>query len=311
MIQRSHKLTLLENSHSFVREAARNAIAASNDVSRWPFAILNLVQATELSLKEMLRRQHPVLIYDDVDTPRNTVSIMQALARIENPAIAGITIPGEEKRKLKSAVDLRNQITHFEFEITEEYAMAKFSELFAFLVYFQGRHLSVEIEDVLSADLLHPVIAIEKCFAELREKALARILDEKIEKENLWSCPECFEDTLVFDGSQGICYLCRASQTIVECPHCGKERLDFDVEDFTDLLDSDYDEGQVHIYNDYGYDQHKACSACMDEIKAHIEQQRLDEYCNDMEEAEWHRRRAQQQGGGYSPPAARSSKPTP
>lgn len=141
MTGRTHKLSLIENSHSFMVEAIRKAIAARNDVSQWPFAVLNLVQAAELSLKELLRRQHPVLIYENIDIPRNTISITQALSRIENPNILGITIPEDEKRKIITAVRLRNQITHFEFELTENYAMAKFSEIFAFLVYFQGRYL--------------------------------------------------------------------------------------------------------------------------------------------------------------------------
>ena len=183
MTGRTHKLSLVENSHSFMAEAVRKAIVARDDVSQWPFAILNLVQAAELSLKELLRRQHPVLIYEHIDTPRNTVSITQALARIENPEILGITIPEDEKRKIGTAVKLRNQITHFEFEFTEEYAMAKFSEIFAFLVYFQGRYLQVEVEDIFAQDLLQAVIEIEKCFAELKAKALQRIKDENISTE--------------------------------------------------------------------------------------------------------------------------------
>jgi len=111
------------------------------------------------------------------------VSITQALARIENPEILGITIPEDEKRKIATAVKLRNQITHFEFELTEEYAMAKFSEIFAFLVYFQGRYLQVEVEDIFAQDLLQAVIEIEKCFAELKAKALQRIKDENISAE--------------------------------------------------------------------------------------------------------------------------------
>ncbi len=70
--------------------------------------------------------------------------IIQALARLENPAVLGITTPEDEKKKIKTAVKLWNQTTPFEFELTEEHAMAKFSEIFAFLaflVYFQGRYL--------------------------------------------------------------------------------------------------------------------------------------------------------------------------
>ncbi len=101
------KLSLVENSHTFMAEAARKAIAARDDIGQWQFAILNLVQAVELSLKELLRRQHPVLIFSDVGSPRNTVSLEQALTRIQNPLIGGITIPPDEKLKIKKAAELR------------------------------------------------------------------------------------------------------------------------------------------------------------------------------------------------------------
>jgi len=293
MERRTHKLSLLENSHSFMGEAVRKAVAAREDVSQWPFAILNLVQAVELSLKELLRREHPVLIYVNIDNPRNTVSITQALARVENAKILGIAIPDEEKRKITKAVDLRNQITHFEFELTEEYAMVKFSEIFAFLVYFQGRHLKVEVEDILSQDMLQAVIEIEKCFGELRDKALQRIQDEGISSELIWACPHCEEDTFVVEDDRNVCFLCRQTEEVVECPHCGNFWFDFDMQDFSDLIESDYSDGQVIICNDYGYSRYDACPDCIGNIRDDIEQKRAEEYYDFMEEQEWHRRRQQ------------------
>ena len=64
---RKLKFSLLENSHSFIAEAAQKAVEATNEPHNWKFAILNLVQAIELSLKEMLRREHPILIYKNID----------------------------------------------------------------------------------------------------------------------------------------------------------------------------------------------------------------------------------------------------
>ena len=74
-------------------EAIRKAISARSDVRQWPFAVLHLVQAVELIMKELLRRQHPIFIYENIDSPRNTVTLAQAMSRLENSAIAGITIP--------------------------------------------------------------------------------------------------------------------------------------------------------------------------------------------------------------------------
>lgn len=288
--QRTHRLSLVENSHSFVGEAVRGAIAAREDVSRWPFAILNLVQAAELSLKELLRREHPVLIYEDIDSPRNTVSITQALARIENPRILGIAIPEDEKRKIRKAIELRNDITHFEFELTEEYAMAKFSELFAFLVYFQGRYLKVEVEDILAGDLLQAVIDIEKCFTELKVKALQRIKDENVSIEDVWLCLYCAEDTFVVGDGRNVCFLCRCSENVVECPNCGELRFELEMRDFSNLLDLDYSEGEVYVGDDFGYSHFDACPECIEGIQADIEAKKAELYYEMMED-DWCRRR--------------------
>lgn len=272
-------------------EAVKNAVAAREDLSQWPFAILHLVQAIELSLKELLRREHPILIYENIDNPRNTVSITQALARIENDKILGIKIPDDEKLKISRAVNLRNQITHFEFELKEEYAISKFSEIFAFLVYFQGRYLKVEIENILPQALLQSVIQIEKCFGELQNKAHQRIVDENISPEWIWACSNCGEDAFIIEDGRNVCFICRETGEVIECPQCGNFCFDFEMHDFSNLIDSDYDDGEGIIYNAYGYSHFKACPDCIEKIREDIEQQRADDYYNYLEELDWHHRR--------------------
>lgn len=281
---RTYKLSLIDNSYSFLREAVKQAIAARDDVSQWPFSILNLVQAVELSLKELLRRQHPVLIYENIDDPSNTVSIKKALSRIDNKYILDITIPENEKNKIKKAIDLRNEITHFEFELTDEYAMAKFSEIFSFLVYFHGRYLKVEIEDILEEKLFDAVINIEKCFSELRKKAIQRIRDENISSELIWSCPNCGEDTFVIEDDRNVCFLCRKIKEVVECPYCEKFWFDEEMHDFSNLIDSSYEEGMIHIHDNYGYSEYYACPECIGRITDDIESQRAQDYYHRMEE---------------------------
>lgn len=285
-----HKLSLLQNSHSFLTEAAEKAIVARKEISQWPFAILNAVQAMELSLKELLRRQHPVLIYEDADKPRHTVSITKALVRLENPMIANIALPVDEKRKIQTAIDLRNQITHFEFELTDESAMARFSEVFAFVVYFQGRYLQLEVEEILPAGLLSGVIEIQKCFSELKVKAIQRIHDEGISLEWVWSCPQCGEDTFVVEDDRNICFLCRETEEVCACPQCGTFRFRFELHDFSLDLDWDIDEGVGRILDNYAYSEYQACPECIGKVREDIEKKRAASYYRFMEEDEWHRR---------------------
>ena len=87
------KLTLEENAISFAEDALANAIVAEETPKRWKFAILSLIQAIELSLKELLRRQHPYPIYKNVDNPDKTVGIDQATHRFR--LIAGITLTAD------------------------------------------------------------------------------------------------------------------------------------------------------------------------------------------------------------------------
>jgi hypothetical protein len=74
------ELSLLENAESFVSESISNAIAAENDPRQWKFAILAVVQAIELVLKEMRRREHWTLVFQSVDKPKLTVSLEQAMS---------------------------------------------------------------------------------------------------------------------------------------------------------------------------------------------------------------------------------------
>ena len=68
------KISLLQNAYSFLEEALSKAIKAENEPIHWKFATLNLVQAIELSLKEKLSQEHPVLVFQQIDSPKNTVN---------------------------------------------------------------------------------------------------------------------------------------------------------------------------------------------------------------------------------------------
>jgi HEPN domain-containing protein len=69
------QLNLLDNAQSIIIEALRKVVVAEKDHSEWKFAILHVLQAIELSLKELLRLQHRILIYTNVDKPEHTVSL--------------------------------------------------------------------------------------------------------------------------------------------------------------------------------------------------------------------------------------------
>jgi hypothetical protein len=51
---------------------------------------LHLIQGLELLIKEVLRIEHEILIYENIDQQKNTVSLLQGLERLKN--IANINI---------------------------------------------------------------------------------------------------------------------------------------------------------------------------------------------------------------------------
>lgn len=53
------RLSLLGNSHAYLKEAIKKVGAGGVDPHQWQFAILLLVQSLELTLKAKLHRIHP------------------------------------------------------------------------------------------------------------------------------------------------------------------------------------------------------------------------------------------------------------
>lgn len=282
------QLSLLDNSHAYLNESVTYALSAQEDVRKWQFAILNLVQSLELSLKSLLHDIHPMFVYEDLDSPKNTISPMKAFNRLNNPLISKVKLSEAERRKLSSAIELRNQMTHSEFTLWPEYAMAKYFEVFGFVSFFQASHLNCEIETIISKERLQKLLKIEHIRQELAKRALSRIAEEEIEDVFVLECPVCQNDTFVVIDEGGVCYTCRWDEEVFECPKCGDLTLERDMYDFSDEFDTGMEEGYIIIGDTYGYNYSQACSECVNGVNGILEDisnQRLEnEYRRDEEE---------------------------
>jgi predicted RNA-binding Zn-ribbon protein involved in translation (DUF1610 family) len=282
------KLNLLDNSHAFLNEAVTYALSAQGDVRKWQFAVLNLVQSLELSLKSLLNDIHPILVYENIDVPKHTVGPLQALDRLNHPQIADAKFSETERRRIKNAINLRNQMTHSEFTLKPEYATAKFFEIFGFVTFFQARHFECEIEDIITKGRLKELLVIKCAIKELAERAAQRISEEGIDGRLVFPCPNCDNETFVIQDDINTCYTCRHTEEVRQCRKCGNFMFDWQMHDFSNELDIDLCEGQALIANSYGYDYYEACFECIDEIKNDIAQQRADEvYHWEMEQYHW------------------------
>jgi hypothetical protein len=278
----------LDNSHAFMREAVTYAISAKNDARKWQFAVVTLVQSLELSLKSLLFKIHPILIYENVDNPKNTVGPVQALDRLSNAKIGKMSFYQNERRRIQTAIDLRNQMTHSEFVLRPEYAAAKFLEMFAFVTHFQARHLMTEIEAIIPVESLAELLAIDKGVKVMAEKARQRIVEEQIDADSVRECPNCGNESFIIENDVNTCYTCRHIDQMCECQGCQAIRFDYEMVDFSGEFEMEFSEGRGRVHDNYGYSFSRACLDCVSKIKEDIARERADaEYQWQMENAYW------------------------
>lgn len=193
------KLSLLENAHCFIVEAVSKAILAQRDSIHWKYAILNLVQAIELSLKELLLRQHPALIYKDIDKPYKTVSLEFAQLRLEK--IGGVMFDDADVDLIKKASEYRNQIVHYKFAFKETDLKLVFAKLLGFLQQFHTSHFEQSLNKIIPCREWHEVLVILEWAQELFLRAQVRFNDEQIDSNLIWVCRHCcWESFVVQDG---------------------------------------------------------------------------------------------------------------
>lgn len=285
-MSKTHRLDLLNNSISYFTEAVFYAQQDTADTKHWKFAILHAVQAMELAFKERLRRVHPVFIYESVDNPAKTVSLRGALNRLRNSQIGNIPISDADKRKIEKAFDLRNELTHFEFDHSHDHIELKFAEIFSFMIFFYRIHLGLETTAFIDEAQHNKIIQLVKTREALLERAKIYIASQ--EDSTVWMCPSCQENTFLTSEEQ--CCLCHHKESIVECPTCGVENFDSELIDISDFYDWDYDEGRMLLIENFGLEE-AACPDCISETKQKIEDIRRSQYDEDMAMEEYYARK--------------------
>lgn len=143
---------LNKNAINFINESIHCAKRAAIQNNVYPFAIINLTQALELTLKALLTLENKMLIYDDIDKPNlnKTVSITTALNRLVTFEI--INLDSSDKVKIERAVKYRNQIIHHQFQLNPGLAYNYFLRLFEFLHYFYSKYLNKDLHDVIQKE---------------------------------------------------------------------------------------------------------------------------------------------------------------
>ncbi|WP_233423285.1 hypothetical protein, partial [Vibrio metoecus] len=252
-IMASFKMSLLENSLSFFREALEQAIKAESNDEKWKFAVLIQIQAIETILKKRLSLEHKVFVYTDIDKCGHTVNLKQSIERLKK--IAGVTLIESDHKTIEAAAELRNKIVHFDFEYSVEQVKSQFIRLVGFYIEFSNKHLDIHVVDSLSDNLKEELFKLRDYVAELKNRANTQIEAQDIPTNQIWTCPLCKQDTFVILNGQDRCYVCGHTEVISECEQCGQLEFEQDMHD--------YDFGNMK-----GWENIKQlCSECWDKLE--------------------------------------------
>jgi hypothetical protein len=100
-------------------------------------------------LKQLLKQTHPILIYEDIDNPKHTVSLEMALVRLQS---TGVPIGQKEKINIQRASAYRNRLVHYEVELNKFEWKNIYAQLFEFVHFFHHKHLKNEIHINIAKD---------------------------------------------------------------------------------------------------------------------------------------------------------------
>jgi hypothetical protein len=170
------RLSLIENAYDSFAESLGYVERAITDPSRWKFAVLNLVHAVELVLKQRLVDEHELLIWQDVDRPGSrTVSLDKAIQRL---ATARVAMDDGDVQAIQTAIRWRNNITHYEVDLVAEEVRENYLLIFEFLDKFHEAHfpgsLSGHIPDEHVQTAMDLAESFQREFIEFRGRSVHR-----------------------------------------------------------------------------------------------------------------------------------------
>jgi hypothetical protein len=212
------KLTLLENAENFLSHSLSEAIVAETSPQNWKYAILHLVQSIELSLKELLKREHAILIYKNVDKPKDTVSLDFAVMRLQN--IANYKFKSEDLDTISLASKYRDQIVHHEFSFKEEEIKPIFAKLIGFLQTVFGSYFGKNLSSIINEGIWKEAVKIIEYTTELQKRAEDKFLKEGIEEHLIMDCRKCYQRAFVIQDDINTCYVCGTVDEVSQCDGC-------------------------------------------------------------------------------------------
>lgn len=154
---------------------------------------LSIWHCAELLLKERVRRIHPAHIYQNRTGGSSTVRTItsdRAIFLLES--IGNITIDTKDKQAIEECRNIRNQIEHNEFSITQKDARVTVGKMLSFVFTFGSEQLGCNLEEEFKSDDTWPMLLNElyEFTEEYGSRISARLYDQRISMDNCSNCSQ-------------------------------------------------------------------------------------------------------------------------
>jgi len=239
MVSDRIEFSLVENALDYFKQAA---IHAETDSPReWKYALLHTVAGIELLLKARLECEDWTLVCKDpgkVSHERyergdfESIDYQTALERLRE---LDINIDETVRAKLKPLRIHRNKVQHFALQADKAVLTPLIAVGFNFGIDFIGKELSAYV-DREGERAIQEVSMKLRGFEEFIRERRETISPELAGALNIWDCPRCWQDALVFGKGDPRCAFClfEAAPAALakeigyemgpeECPHCDEQ----------------------------------------------------------------------------------------
>lgn len=134
------QLSMKENAYDSLNEALlKSEEASESNPQPWKYALLHIVHALELTLKQRLYDEHPLLLWAKLQPNTHTVTLEESITRLKN---AGVYFDPDDENRLREAIKWRNVIMHYNVDFQTTEIRTCFVLLFEFLSRFQAEQYS-------------------------------------------------------------------------------------------------------------------------------------------------------------------------
>ena len=233
------RITLKENCESFIKEAVGMYCREPSTVHRKAVSLMLLVQAVELLLKQKLANHSPLLLYENVDAPKRTVSMKSCLQRLSH--LNTPPAQGKDQKALERAIELRNKIVHHEFETNEMAVKADFVRLCGLLHELRLQVYGEPLFELISRSEMEVLRNEQNLLDEVKNRCREELQQLSANSkcgEPHW-CGWCGNFSVKLSNdciddyeAEGKCLICGESETYTTCQRCEKWLPQAELEEY-------------------------------------------------------------------------------